>query len=70
MEARKDTDVQIVLQRWVEGRKTNRTIKSLVSSEVFPRTAGLFVIEFHPVKLMIRGIRAETVLTFSQTLNR
>ena len=40
MEARSETDVQIVRRSWVQGRKTNRTIQQLVSSEVSLRIAG------------------------------
>ncbi|KAA6397624.1 MAG: hypothetical protein EZS28_006851 [Streblomastix strix] len=39
MEARRDTDVQIVRQIWVQGRKTHRTIQQLVPPEVSRRKA-------------------------------
>ena len=41
VEARTDTDVEIVRSTWVcEGQRTNRTIQWLVPSEVSLRTAG------------------------------
>ena len=40
VEARRGSDVQIDLQIWVQGRKTNRTIQQLVPSEVSLRIAG------------------------------
>ena len=42
VEARSDTDVQIVRQTLVQGRKTNRTIQQLVPSEVSLRIAGVY----------------------------
>ena len=44
VKARSDTDVQIVRQSWVQGRKTNRTIQQLVSFEVSLRIAGINVV--------------------------
>ena len=67
VEARSDTDVQIVRQTWVQGRKTNRTIQQLVPSEVSLRIAR--VEQLRQVKRMIRGIGDLVSLTYSQTLN-
>ena len=53
VEARRDSDVQIDLQIWVQGRKTNRTIQQLVPSEVSLRIAGT-IMQFYQVKRMIR----------------
>ena len=39
--ARSDTDVQIFRDTWEKERKTHRTIKLLVSSEVSLRIAGV-----------------------------
>ena len=41
VEARGDTDAQIVCYTWVLGRKTNRTISQLVPSAVSLRIAGV-----------------------------
>ena len=68
MEARSDTDVQIVRLTWVQGRKTNRTIQQLVPSEVSLRIAGT-ISQLHTVKRMIRGLGIVTISTYSQTLN-
>ena len=68
MEARSGTDVQIVRQTWVQGRKTNRTIQQLVPSEVSLRIAGVGK-QFYQVKRMIRGIGDAQSSTYSQTLN-
>ena len=59
VEARSDTNVQIVRLTWVQGRKTNRIL----------RIAGAHY-EFYQVKPMIRGIGGATPSTYSQTLNR
>ena len=67
VEARSGTDVQIVRQTWVQGRKTNRTIQQLVPSEVSLRIAG--VEQFYQVKRMIRGLGDTLSSTYSQTLN-
>ena len=55
VEARRDSDVQIDLQIWVQGRKTNRTIQQLVPSEVSLRIAGT-IMQFYQVKRMIRSL--------------
>ncbi|KAI3642086.1 hypothetical protein MP228_011641 [Amoeboaphelidium protococcarum] len=55
VEARSGTDVQIVRQIWVQGRKTNRTIQQLVPSEVSLRIAET-VTQLDQVKRMIRGL--------------
>lgn len=44
VEARSDTDVQIVRLIQVQGRKTNRTIQQLVPSEVSLRIAGTYTV--------------------------
>ena len=68
MEARSGSDVQIDRQIWVQGRKTNRTIQQLVPAEVSLRIAETRQ-QFYEVKRMTRGLRVETALTYSQTLN-
>ena len=54
MEARSDSRAQFVRQIWVKGRKTKRTIYSLVLSEVFLKIAE--VARFFDVKRKIRRI--------------
>ena len=61
MEARGDTDVQIVRYALRKGRKTNRTIQLLVSL----RTAEDE--QLHQVKRLIRGIGHVLFSTHSQT---
>ena len=68
VEVRRDSNVQIDLQTWVQGRKTNRTIQQLVPPEISLRIAATDI-QFYQVKRMIRGIRGGTSLTYSQTLN-
>ena len=67
VEARSDTDVQIVRHTWTQGRKTNRTIQQLVPFEVSLRIAG--VKQLYQVKRMIRGFGGASFSTYSQTLN-
>jgi hypothetical protein len=43
--------------------------KELVPTEISLRIAAFYK-QFYRVKRMIRGIRVETILTYSQTLNR
>ena len=62
-------DVQIAHPSCLQGRKTNRAIQQLVSSEVSPRIAEYYV-QFNQVKRMIRGYWKETFWTYSQTINR
>lgn len=72
MEDRSSSDVQIDCQNWAQGRKTNRTIQQLVPSEVSLRIAGAqksCIANSYLVKRMIRGLRNEMFLTYSQTLN-
>ena len=60
MDARGDTDVQIVRYGWRKGRKTYRTIHQLISL----RTAEDE--HLHQVKRMIRGIGKRVVLHYCQ----
>ena len=57
VDARGDTDVQIVRYTWVQGRKTNRTIRITVAQQLYQ------------VKWMIEGIGNVPCSTYSQTLN-
>ena len=57
VDARGDTDVQIVRYIWVQGRKTNRTIR-ITGAQQRVR-----------VKWMIEGIGNVPCSTYSQTLN-
>ena len=67
VEVRSDTDVQIVRYPWVSERKTYRTIRKLVPSEVSLRIAG--VKHLSQVKRIIKGIEHELFSTYSQTLH-
>ena len=49
MDVRGDTDVQIVRYTWVQGRKTNRTIRITVAQQLYQ------------VKWMIEGNRERAV---------
>ena len=64
LEARSDTDVQIVRWIQVQGRKTNRTIQQLVPSEVSLRIARVRC-KLHEVKQMIRAHGIETISVYS-----
>ena len=64
LEARNDTDVQIVRWIHVQGRKTNRTIQQLVPSEVSLRIARVRC-KLHEVKQMIRAHGIETISVYS-----
>ena len=57
VDVRGDTDVQIVRYTWVQGRKTNRTIRITVAQQLYQ------------VKWMIEGIGNVPCSTYSQTLN-
>ena len=67
MEARSDTDVQIVRYAREKGRKTNRTIQQLLPSEVSLTIAGIE--KLYQVKRMIRRIGNVLFSTYSQSLN-
>ncbi|CAL6070336.1 Hypothetical_protein [Hexamita inflata] len=53
VEVRSNTDVQIVCQSCVKGRKTHRTSKQLVTFEISLRIAA--VIQLRQVEIMIGG---------------
>ena len=57
VDARGDTDVQIVRYIWLQGRKTNRTIRITAAQQLYQ------------VKRMIEGIGNVPCSTYSQTLN-
>jgi len=61
-------DVQINRLNCVLGLKTNRTVLLLFFAEISLRIAGA-ANQFYQVKRLIRGIRVEMILTYSQTLN-
>ena len=62
-----DTDVQNVRCTWVLRRKTNRTIRWLIPSDVTPRITGAQ--QLYQVKRMIYGIGNVLFRTCSQSSN-